>query len=317
MEKTGKNGPNNECTICNFKCSKTFNWNRHLLTVKHKKNEIINKQQQLETLINEKTGKAAIETKYSCKNCSKAYNERSGLWRHSKKCKPTEIVSENRDIIAEEPTKMKLTEETVVELLKQNNEFKTMLVEQQNKIAELSNRVIVTNNNNTNNITNNQFNLNFFLNETCKDAMNITDFIENIEVQLKELENVGHSGYVTGITDIILSRLKQLDISKRPLHCTDLKREVLYIRDENEWNKENPDKSKIKNMITKVASKNYRKIPEWRTKNPECKELEHQQYEFCIKLMRNSLGDLGDDQIKLENKIIKNIAKEVIVDKNI
>jgi hypothetical protein len=287
------------------------------MTEKHKKNEIVNKQQQLATLNNEKTGKAAIETKYSCKNCSKAYNERSGLWRHSKKCKPTEIVSENRDIIAEEPTKMKLTEETVVELLKQNNEFKTMLVEQQNKIAELSNRVIVTNNNNTNNITNNQFNLNFFLNETCKDAMNITDFIENIEVQLKELENVGHSGYVTGITDIILSRLKQLDISKRPLHCTDLKREVLYIRDENEWNKENPDKSKIKNMITKVASKNYRKIPEWRTKNPECKELEHQQYEFCIKLMRNSLGDLGDDQIKLENKIIKNIAKEVIVDKNI
>ena len=110
--------------------------------------------------------------------------------------------------------------------------------------------------------------------------------------------------------------VKQLDISKRPLHCTDLKREVLYIRDENEWNKDNPDKSKIKNMITKVASKNYRKIPQWRIENPECKELEHQQYEFCIKLMRNSLGDLGDEQIKLENKIIKNIAKEVIVDKN-
>jgi hypothetical protein len=313
MEKTGKNGPINECTICNFKCKWKSDLFRHFMTEKHKKNEIINKQQQLATLNNEKTGKAAIETKYSCKNCSKVYTERSGLWRHSKKCKPTEIVSENEVIANQETNKMKLTEETVLELLKQNNEFKTLLVEQQNKITELTNRVMVTNNNN---ITHNQFNLNFFLNETCKDAMNITDFIENIDVQLTELENVGHSGYVTGITDIILSRLKKLDISKRPLHCTDLKREVLYIRDENEWNKDNPDKSKIKNMITKVASKNYRKIPQWRIENPECKELEHQQYEFCIKLMRNSLGDLGDEQIKLENKIIKNIAKEVIVDKN-
>jgi hypothetical protein len=320
MEKTVKNGKNgniNECTICDFKCKWKSDLTRHFTTAKHKKNENVNNQQHLATLTNEKKNQTSFETKFTCKICFKAYNERSGLWRHSKKCKPTEVVSETTVINMAEPQKMKLTEETVVELLKQNNEFKTMLVKQQNKITELSNRVTVTNNNNTNNITNNQFNLNFFLNETCKDAMNIKDFIENIEIQLKELENVGHSGYVTGITDIILSRLKQLDISKRPLHCTDLKREVLYIRDENEWNKDNADKSKIKNMITKVASKNYRKIPEWRTENPECKELEHQQYEFCIKLMRNSLGDLGDEQIKLENKIIKNIAKEVIVDKNI
>lgn len=306
-----------ECISCDFKCSKSSNWNRHLSTAKHRKNESATAVNICQQTSNGKKSQPSFEPNFTCKNCSKAYNERSGLWRHSKKCISTEPETVTAVTFAQEPTKMKLTEETVVELLKQNNEFKTMLVEQQNKIAELSNRVIVTNNNNTNNITNNQFNLNFFLNETCKDAMNITDFIENIEVQIKELENVGHSGYVTGITDIILSRLKQLDVSKRPLHCTDLKREVLYIRDENEWNKDNPDKSKIKNMITKVASKNYRKIPEWRIENPECKELEHQQYEFCIKLMRNSLGDLGDEQIKLENKIIKNIAKEVIVGKSI
>ena len=306
-----------ECVLCHFNCSKIGNWHRHLSTAKHRKNESSTDVNVCQQTSNAKKSQSTIEPKFPCKNCSKAYNERSGLWRHSKKCIPTVIVSEHAVTSVQEPTKMKLTEETVVELLKQNNEFKTMLVEQQNKITELSNRVMVTNNNNTNNITNNQFNLNFFLNETCKDAMNITDFIENIEIQLKELENVGHSGYVSGITDIILSRLKQLDVSKRPLHCTDLKREVLYIRDENEWNKDNPDKSKIKNMITKVADKNYRKIPQWRTENPDCKELEHEQYEFCIKLMRNSLGDLGDEQIKLENKIIKNIAKEVIVGKGI
>jgi hypothetical protein len=141
MEKTGKNGPINDCTICNFKCSKTFNWNRHLLTEKHKKNEIINKQQQLATLNNEKTGNTTIEAKFSCKNCYKAYNERSGLWRHSKKCKPTEIVSENTFTSAQEATKIKLTEETVLELLEQNNEFKTMLVKIINK--EIINKEII------------------------------------------------------------------------------------------------------------------------------------------------------------------------------
>jgi hypothetical protein len=134
---------------------------------------------------------------------------------------------------------------------------------------------------------------------------------------MKELENVGTNGYVNGITDIILSRLKELDVSKRPVHCTDLKREILYVRDENEWNKDSEEKSKIKNMITKIADKNYRKIPEWRRENPDCREPENQQYDFCINLMRNSLGDLGDEQIKLDNKIIKNIAKQVLVDKTV
>jgi hypothetical protein len=136
MEKTGKNGKNGytrECKICDFKCNKTCNWNRHLLTAKHKKNEsstIVNTCQQTS---NEKTGNETIEPKFPCKNCSKAYNERSGLWRHSQKCKPMEIVSKNAVSVTQEPTKMNLTEETVVELLKQNNEFKNMLVKIINK----------------------------------------------------------------------------------------------------------------------------------------------------------------------------------------
>lgn len=207
-------------------------------------------------------------------------------------------------------------------ILKDNQEIRNMMIEQNAKIIEIMNSkpvaiTNITNNNNNNKTINNQFNLNLFLNETCRDAMNITEFIENIDIQMRELENVANNGYVAGITDIILTRLKQLDVSKRPLHCTDLKRETLYIKDQNEWNRDTDENSKIKNMITKVADKNYRKIPKWREQNPECKEPENEKYSFCINMMRNSLGDLGDEQIKLDDKIIKNIAKLVVVDKNV
>jgi hypothetical protein len=182
-------------------------------------------------------------------------------------------------------------------------------MEQHNKILELSNQVSVVNMN-TNN-THNQFNLNFFLNETCKNAINITEFIENIDIQMKELENVGKHGYVTGISNIILDRLKDMEVSKRPLHCTDLKRETMYIRNENEWNKDTEEKTTLKQVIGEVAKKNYRKIPEWQNQNPECKNVMNEQYDFSVQIMRNSLGDLDDKQIKLDEKIIKNIAKQV------
>jgi len=130
----------------------------------------------------------------------------------------------------------------------------------------------------------------------------MNDFIQNIEIQLKELENVGNNGYVTGITDIIVSRLKQLDITKRPVHCTDLKRETLYIKEQNAWNKDTNENEKMRNVITKVASKNYKTIPKWRAAHPECQEPENEKYDFCINMMRNSLGDLGDEQTRLDEK---------------
>ena len=133
---------------------------------------------------------------------------------------------------------------------------------------------------------------------------------------VKELESVGDNGYVTGISDIIVSRIKDLDVSKRPLHCTDVKRETMYIRDENEWNKDNDDKSKLRQFIGQVAKENMRKIPEWREQNPDCQNMFHEKYEYCMQLMRNSLGDLDEKQDKLDEKIIKNIAKQVAIDKN-
>lgn len=304
-KNTEKSPPKFYCKSCDYTTSHLRDYQRHETTAKHKRGLFGN------TMETEKNPDDSYSNdELTCKNCANKYITRSGYWKHIKKCTPKDVT-----IVVVKP-KPDINSNAMIEIIKQNQEFKEMIVEQNHKIMELSNKINVVNNKTTNNITNNnQFNLNLFLNETCKDAINIQEFICDLQIQMKELENVAKNGYVSGITDIILSRLKQLDISKRPLHCTDLKREVLYIRDENEWNKDNDEKSKLKNMIGQIANKNYRKIPEWREHNPECQNTETQQYEFCIQMMRNSLGEIGEEQDKLDEKIIKNIAKQVVVDK--
>jgi hypothetical protein len=202
--------------------------------------------------------------------------------------------------------------------LQENKELKQLMIEQTKQMMELSKQThntITHNNTTTNHHHNQKFNLNFFLNTTCKDAINMSEFIQTIEVQMNELENIGHNGYVAGMTDIILSRIKDLDISKRPLHCTDLKRETMYIKDQDEWNKDTTEKSYLRKAIAMVAKKNYGKTMEWRECNPECLEVGSPKYDFCFKMMRNVLGDFEDVQVKLDNKIIKSLAKEVVVDR--
>jgi hypothetical protein len=328
-ETTPKTAEKFNCQLCNFKCSKNCDWQRHITTRKHKK------------IINDNENRAKT---FVC-NCGKTYKYGSGLSRHKTVCTVKEqenTVTTNTSIwdafpddFSDKKLIFKMLDEsadlrkTLVEQNKQMAEQNKTIIELSNTMTEATNKMTtafdktanalttITNTTTTNNhVTNNHFNLNIFLNDTCKDAMNITEFLQDLEIQMKELENVANNGYVTGITDIILSRLKKLDISKRPLHCTDVKREVLYIKDENAWNKDDQDKAKLKKMITTVANKNYRKIPEWRERNPDCKDPENQQYDFCIKMMRNSLGELGDEQTRLEEKIIKNIAKQVAIDKN-
>ena len=319
MEKTSKNECKYYCETCDFESRWKSDWTRHLGTSKHlnqPKSTVVNNISTEETIKTSNTS-----SNFVCKNCSKAYKDRSGLWRHSKICKETISITEPVSTLQEQIETNQLqpsleTTEVIMAVLKDNKELKSMLAEQNNKILELINAKNTITNITNNKTVNNQFNLNLFLNETCRDAMNINEFIENIQIQTKELENVGNNGYVTGITDIILSRLKQLDVSKRPLHCTDIKRETLYIKDQNEWNRDTEEKTKIKTMITKIAKKNLKQIPVWREQNPECKEPENEKYDFCIKMMRNSLGEIGDEQIKLDDKIIKNIAKQVMVDKN-
>ena len=319
-----KQAQNYECKLCNFVCSKQSNYDIHLSTRKHKK-EIMEKE----------TKNMEIEIKPSliCSICNIKYSTKSGLWKHVKKhhnAQEPALVPETLQVPPrqEHYNTLVLDTATVLQLIKQNDDFKTLIVEQnqefksllleqQNKLIDLAGKPN-TNNNTVNNTVNNNntFNLQVFLNETCKDAMNIREFIENLNIQLKELENVGNNGYVTGISDIILKRIKGLEVSKRPLHCTDVKRETMYIRDENEWNKDNEEKSKLKNFIEQVANQNIQKIPEWRQENPECQDMHHEKYEYCMKLFRNSLGDLDEKQDKLYDKVIKNIAKQVTVDKN-
>jgi len=302
---------NYNCKICDFKSSRKSQYDKHILTAKH-----VRLQNPTEKNSNP----------FVCE-CGKIYKHGPSLYTHKRKCIKSKDIT-NKDI----------SNETIMQLIKQNEELKNILLEKkENETGELKTIIIDlmkqnqetmvdlvskvgNNNNNTINNTitnNNSFNLNVFLNETCKDAININDFIKNIEIQLKEIENIGNNGYVSGITDIIVSRLKQLDITKRPVHCTDLKRETLYIKDEDTWNKDTGDNEKMRNVVTTVAKKSYKIIPKWRQENPECQDPENEKYTFCINMMRNTLGELDDShQSRIDDKIIKNVAKLVVVDKN-
>jgi len=303
-----------ECKTCNYICSKNSNFQTHLMTAKHKR------------LMNP-TEKNAEPIKQHICVCGKEYKHITTLYNHRQHC---DVY--NKSSVVSEMSNHSLDTQSIIEVLKQNQEFKNMLLEQSKQMhesqahaIELQRQLItavsdgkLANNSITNNTTNNnnqKFNLNFFLNTTCKDAINMSDFIQTIEVQMNELENIGHNGYIAGMTDIILSRIKDLDVSKRPLHCTDLKREIMYIKDQNEWNKDTSEKSYLRKAIAMVAKKNYGKTIEWRECNPECLEVGSPKYDFCFKMMRNVLGDFEDIQIKMDNKIIKNLAKEVMVDR--
>ena len=291
-----KRADNFYCNYCNYTCSRKTNYERHLLTAKHIRE------------INGNNWKSKNEQNHICSVCNKMFKTNSGLWKHTQKCHENKIDTNEK--IAD-----MVSSDVVMQLIKQNNEFKQLIIEQNQTILELAKKDTTTNNNNT--ITNNKFNLNFFLNNTCKDAMNMSEFIENIEVQFKDIENIGRNGYVNGMTEMILSRIKNMDIVKRPLHCTDLKRETMYIKDNNEWEKDSPDNKKLQKMISMIAKRNYETIPLWRNEHPESEDVNNPMYNFNIDILRNVLGDIGDGQIKMDKKVIKNLSKHITVEKNI
>jgi len=252
--------------------------------------------------------------------CGRSFSFISGLSRHRKAC--SFVLSSEHAESGEQVAAPNINTEIMSEILKQNNEFKTLLLEQQNKIMEQNTKIMEMakpTNVITNNTTNNtQFNLNVFLNETCKDALNMVDFVNNIKLEIKDLENVGHYGYIEGITNIIMKNLNTIEVSKRPIHCTDLKRETMYIKDDDKWNKDSAEKTKLKKLIGRVADKNLQQLQQWRELNPECLNPEHQKYDFCIDMYKNALGGYGEEeQNKFDDKIIRNVAKHVLVDKNI
>ena len=300
------------CITCDFNSSNRKDYNRHCLTAKHRNLILTNGKTQTKTFI--------------C-SCGKSYKHSSTLCAHKKKCKD---VSDNNthDIphndflpLSNEPTS---EASIVLRLLKQNDEFKQLMIQQHNENValqqqnhELNQQLLhamkdgngnIIHNTTTNN-NNNNFNLHFFLNDTCKDAMNITDFIQNLDVQIEEIEYIGNHGYVSGMTKMIMDRLKGMDITKRPIHCTDIKRETMYIKDNDEWSKDTDELTKLRRILNYITMKNYRTVPKWKIAHPACEDIDTRDYNFCYKMMHVILGDAEDEQVKLDNKIIKTLAK--------
>ena len=316
METNGNhNCPKFRCELCNTESSNKKDFNKHLLTRKHMKMETPSKFEKLE--------KSPL---HECSKCKKNYETRSGLWKHQKTCtvkeqKADNVIitdSEDLDYTAIESIQLHITEPSnenkiltlVLELMKSNNEL-------QKQILEVCKNTNTMNNNNINNNNNNKtFNLQFFLNEQCKDAMNITEFANSFDLQLSDLESVGELGYVEGITKIMIDKLNSMDIYKRPIHCSDAKREIIYVKDENVWAKEEKDNPKLRQAIKNVSFRNMKLVYNWSNEYPESKDNQSRLNDKYMKLVIESTGGKGPI-LESENKIMRKIAKEIIIDKSV
>jgi hypothetical protein len=307
-QKTPKKTPNYLCEKCNFISFNKKDYTRHLATLKHTSNHI-------GVFSNPKKPQKTPHA-YSC-GCGKVYKDNSGLWRHIKKCQFVQIndIQNGREKEFFDDSKVVDNELLIKYLIKENTEFKDMLIEQNKAVLKVCEKTTSSINNSNINSNNKMFNLNVFLNEECKDAMNIMDFVNSLKINLADLESVGKLGYIEGISSIIVKNLKALDINKRPLHCSDSKREIMYVKDANKWEKDNIEKNKLRNVIKHIAHKNSRILPEFKAKYPDCIYSESKKSNQYNKIVIESMGGSGDDDCSKENKIIKNIAKGVIIDK--
>ena len=292
MERAGTSWneqPSNEkyfCVICDYKSSKKSNYDRHLLTLRHLME--ING-----TSWNEQKEQIQKKQKIQCENCEKEYCTPNGLWKHKKICIPEKNVNA----------------EMITTLIKQNAEQNNNVEKLINLILELCKNGIV---NTTNSHNNSQFNLNFFLNETCKNAMNLTDFVDSIKLQVSDLERIGEEGFVEGMSNIIISNLNRLDETIRPIHCTDKKRETIYIKDENVWSKDE-NQTKMRNTIKKLANKNIRLLPQYREKYPEHKNSYSKQSDIYDKL----IIEVMSTSLVNEDKIIKKITNATTIKRRV
>ena len=294
------------CTACSVSCDKNTEWIRHINTIKHKINE---------------TGENvnSLTTKYTCK-CGKNYKERSGLWRHSKKCLYSTITDTDvatctnnnsvpiNSIISDNEEFKKL----ILEVVKNNTELQKQNQELQLKMLEVcQTNTVINNNNHSNNKT---FNLNFFLNEQCKDAMNIMDFVDTFKLDFADLDSVGKLGYVEGISNIIIQKLNEMDIYKRPIHCSDLKRETTHVKDRGVWEKDNGNHDKLRLAIRHITQKNIRLLNPWIEAHPQAQASAHYLNDVYMNYVKQSMGGKGDLDDN-ESKIIRKIAKVVLIDK--
>jgi hypothetical protein len=319
------------CKFCDYHTNKKSSYDTHIESRKHKNNELSIKNNDFSTNNNAKFGHKI----YICKNCEKQFNDRAGLWRHNKKCNAddtlhyidadietdTDIDEDNITIdnfqeLTDKQMMMFILKQNM-NLIKENSEFKNMMFEQQNIMMEvIKNGTHNTNSHNTTTNKNKTFNLNFFLNEQCKDAMNIMDFVNTLKIEMEDLETTGRKGFVEGISNLIMKNMKALDTFKRPIHCSDLKRETFYIRDNNIWEKDNEEKDKMKKVIKDVAFKNIKQILPWTEKHPDCKDPQSKKNDLYLNILSNAMSGSNEEETeKNVNNIVRNIAKHVTIDK--
>ncbi len=299
--KTPQNIPLFCCEKCNIKTNNKKDYTKHLSTAKHMKLTTVNTQ------LTNLSQNAIKDEIFKCDNCKKEYKSRVGLWKHKNKCN---LIEDNVNIEKEPNNYNEVQElkEIMKYLMKENTDMKSMMM-------EVIKKDTYNNCNNTTNSHNKAFNLNFFLNETCKDAMNIMDFVESIKLQVSDLESVGELGYIEGISNIIVKNLNALDVTQRPVHCTDKKRETIYIKDDDKWEKDE-ERKKMHKMIKKVADKNARLLPKFTEKYPDYKNYYSKTSDIYSKIIVESMGGSGDNDYEKEEKIIKNIAKNIVVEKD-
>jgi hypothetical protein len=291
--------PNNYiCEICDFISSKKSEWKRHISTNKH----------QNTTKYNKKTP----EQMYGC-NCGKKYTHRASLYNHKKKCPIVHIVPDSEEMINKNnPPNLSVLTNMVLEVVKSNSELQKQNLELNKQVLDVYQKIQpATIHNNSHNKT---FNLQFFLNETCKDAMNIMEFVDSFTLQLSDLESVSKQGYVDGISTIIVNKLNEMDIHKRPIHCSDAKREIMYVKDQNKWEKEEPGYAKLRKAIKYISKKNSDLLFQWSDAHPASKNITSQTNTEYMMMIMQAMGGKGEI-VDSENKIIKKIAKTVLIEK--
>jgi len=306
------------CEICDFSCGKKFNYEKHLSTRKHINNDIsLHKKCEIEQI-----------KKYKCE-CGKEYNHRQGLYTHKKKCKSIEqanihitqsesittasvsgasINDSSNNIIELLINENKDFKNIILELVKTNNELQKQMIDVCQKIQPGNTNIHTNSHNNSHNKT---FNLQVFLNEECKDAMNMSEFINSIEIKVSDLENMGKLGYVEGMSNIIIKQLNDTDMYKRPVHCSDAKRETLYVKEENKWEKDTQETKQMLKAVRGVDKKNYKLLTTWKDTHPKCMESKSNQSDDYMKVVSKVMD--GDEENI--NKVIKKVAKQVLIDK--
>ena len=279
-----------ECKYCDYSTARKNNFDKHLLSRKH-------------LLSKTNSSKRCVCV------CGKSFNHVSSLSRHKQTC---------NEFMGQEETPI-VDPSVVMELVKTNMEFRQMFMTQSQQISTIldsvSNGTLANNSHNTN--SNNRFNINIFLNEHCKDAMNIEDFVESIDFTLDDLEETGRHGYVKGISRIITNKLQSMDLFSRPLHCTDAKRETLYIKEENNWKKDDEQHTMFRNVIAEVAEKNEGMIEEWKESHPLCNMVGTKETDQIMEIYFNTMTGSNEEHNKYNKKIIKNVLKEVMITKEI